>query len=138
VDPKKRPQPAVREEAEKEPGPLDTLKSWAREKREAETERLALPPEKCPWCGQDMEQGFLSGGRGVFWTRGVPDTKNKWLGGTAQQVDDEGFFYTYKTAWRCMNCQKMVVDTTGMGGEDANSTVDSPPDTDTGEETPDK
>ena len=83
------------EPAEKAPGLLDTLRGdwdamqveW-QEKRE----KLRLPPEKCPWCGEDMEQGFLMSGRGVFWYRGIPTGKARWLspgGGNIMRVDDD-------------------------------------------------
>lgn len=37
------------------------------------------------------------------------------------RIDDEGgVFSSYKTAWRCESCEKLVLDTTGMRrmGED--------------------
>ena len=74
---------------------------------------MTLPVEKCPWCGGEMEQGFLSGGRGVYWTRGVPDTKTKWLGAGMEnqlRVDEEGALFTYRTAWLCPTCRKLAAD----------------------------
>lgn len=106
---------------------LDSLKAWNKERKEEKARRKApLPPEKCPWCGGDMEQGFLSGGRGVVWSRGVPDTKTKWLGaghGNTLRVDDEGVLLTYKTAWLCPACEKMTFDAAGLRapGEDTYS-----------------
>ena len=50
------------EPAEKAPGLLDTLRGdWdaMRAEWQEKREKLRLPPEKCPWCGKDMEQGFL-------------------------------------------------------------------------------
>ena len=92
---------------------LESVRDWAEKKRSAEKDQLALPPEKCPWCGGEMEQGFLNGGRGVYWTRGVPDTKTKWLGAGAEnqlRVDEEGALFTYRTAWLCPDCRKLVAD----------------------------
>lgn len=86
---------------------------WRKEKREA----LHLPPEPCPWCGKDMEQGFLSGGRGICWQRGVPNAKALWIGtGSADtmRVDVEGVLATYKTAWYCPACEKMVFDASDL------------------------
>ena len=103
---------------------LDSLKAWNKERKEEKARReTPLPPEKCPWCGGEMEQGFLSGGRGVVWSRGVPDTKTKWLGaghGNTLRVDDEGVLLTYKTAWLCPACEKMTFDAAGLRapGED--------------------
>jgi len=54
------------EPAEKAPGLLDTLRGdWdaMRAEWQEKREKLRLPPEKCPWCGKDMEQGFLMSGR---------------------------------------------------------------------------
>ncbi|MDY5613387.1 PF20097 family protein [Dysosmobacter sp.] len=92
---------------------LESVRDWAEKKRSAEKDQLTLPPEKCPWCGREMEQGFLNGGRGVYWTRGVPDTKTKWLGAGAEnqlRVDEEGALFTYRTAWYCPDCRKLVAD----------------------------
>ena len=101
-------------DGDKEPESLlDSVRDWAEKKRSAEKNQLTLPPEKCPWCGREMEQGFLSGGRGVYWTRGVPDTKTKWLGAGAEnqmRVDEEGALFTYRTAWVCRDCGKMVLN----------------------------
>ena len=101
-------------DGDKEPESLlDSVRDWAEKKRSAEKNQLTLPPEKCPWCGREMEQGFLSGGRGVYWTRGVPDTRTKWLGAGAEnqmRVDEEGALFTYRTTWLCPNCRKLVAD----------------------------
>lgn len=100
-----------------EEGLLNVIRDWAKEKKASERDRLVLPPELCPWCGGEMEQGYLTGGRGVFWNRGVPDTKSKWLGagaGNVLQVDDDGVFFTYKTAWHCPSCEKMVFSSAGL------------------------
>lgn len=76
IDPDKR-KPA-REPEKEASGLLDSLRGeWdaMQAGRQEKRERLRLPPEKCPWCGKDMEQGFLMGGRGVFWYRGIPTGK---------------------------------------------------------------
>lgn len=98
---------------------------WRKERREA----LRLPPEPCPWCGKDMEQGFLNGGKGIFWHRGIPDTGARWLGtGSADtmRVDVEGVLATYKTAWYCPACEKLVLDASDMETRLEESSASSP------------
>ena len=62
------------------PGDWDAMRAEWQETRES----LKLPPEKCPWCGKDMEQGFLMGGRGVAWHRGIPPPERR--GGSVPEV----------------------------------------------------
>lgn len=102
IDPNQRR--TAPEPEEIEPGLLDSLREdWdaMQAARQEKREKLRLPPEKCPWCGKDMEQGFLMSGRGVFWYRGIPTGKTRWLspgGGNIMRVDTEGFLTTYHTA----------------------------------------
>ena len=59
IDPDQRR--TASEPAEKAPGLLDTLRGdWdaMRAEWQEKREKLRLPPEKCPWCGKDMEQGL--------------------------------------------------------------------------------
>ena len=111
------------EPAEKAPGLLDTLRGdWDAMQAEwqEKREKLRLPPEKCPWCGEDMEQGFLMGGRGVFWYRGIPNIKTSLFGAPNEdtiRVDTEGFLNTYHTAWYCSVCKKMTVDAADLQTE---------------------
>lgn len=95
--------------------PLDSLKAWneqrkanAKEKEEAKR----LPPEPCPWCGKDMEQGFLLTGRDpIRWYPGV--YKIAWLVRDeigSFRVDTEEDFGHYKTAWLCRECGKIIFD----------------------------
>lgn len=117
---KKRPAPRPAEPKEPQANPLDSLKQWNEDRKAKAKEReeaKRLPPEKCPWCGKDMEQGYLIGGRGIYWYSGIPTTgalaKVGWLGpklDDAFRVDDEGNFLTspYRTAWRCKECKKVV------------------------------
>ena len=74
----------------------------------------------CPWCGKDMEQGFLMSGRGVFWYRGIPTGKVRWLSPGREnimRVDTEGFLTTYHTAWYCPDCKKMTIDAADLQTE---------------------
>lgn len=96
--------------------PLDSLKAWnedrkakAKEKEEAKW----LPPEKCPWCGKEMEQGFLTGGRdGTHWYPGIHKADLfRGLDSTGRiDLLDEGGIWSglYKTVWLCRDCKKAV------------------------------
>ena len=105
------------------PGLLDSLREdWdaLQAQRQEKREKLRLPPEKCPWCGKDMEQGFLMGGRGVFWYRGIPTGKALWISPGNEdtiRVDAEGFLTTYHTAWYCPDCKKMTIDAADLQTE---------------------
>lgn len=100
----------------KEPkeNPLDTLKQWnedrrARAKEKEEAKRL--PPEKCPWCGKEMEQGFITGGRdAVRWYPGVYkfDLVRGLNGDAMDLLDEYSAWSCYKTAWLCRECKKMI------------------------------
>ena len=121
IDPSKR-RPATEPE-EKGPGLLDFLREdWdtMQAARQEKREKLRLPPEQCPWCRKDMEQGFLMGGRGVFWYRGIPAGKALWISPGNEdtiRVDAEGFLTTYHTAWYCPDCKKMTIDAADLQTE---------------------
>lgn len=112
----------AREKREPVENPLDTLRDWNEGRkakaaaRQAEWE--AQPKEVCPWCGKAMERGCLAGSRGVFWFPGrYTASAALWGAGAFKEslrVDDEGGFSTYKTAWYCGDCGKMVIDAKGM------------------------
>lgn len=114
--PDKRPVPEPPESQEPQGNPLDSLKAWnedrkakAKEKEEAKR----LPPEKCPWCGKDMEQGFMIGGRGcVSWYPGIYKTDFFRSPSDADSINvqDEGSIWSglYKTTWLCRDCKKAV------------------------------
>ncbi len=109
--PEKRREP--REPKDPQANPLDSLKAWNEDRKAKGKEKEAakrLPPEKCPWCGKEMEQGFLTGGRdAVRWHPGVYKFEFfQGLGGT--DVLDEGTWIPYKTTWLCRDCKKMVLD----------------------------
>ena len=75
------------EPAEKAPGLLDTLRGdWdaMRAEWQEKREKLRLPPEKCPWCGKDMEQGFLMSGRAFSGIAVFPPERR---GGSVPEVE---------------------------------------------------
>lgn len=100
----------------KEPreNPVDKLKQW-NEKRKADVEaQFHRSPRPCPWCGKEMEQGYLSSGRGIWWAPGIPSFAAKWISADlakgAARVDSDGVWATYKISWLCRDCGKMVFD----------------------------
>jgi len=105
-----------KEPKEPKENPVDTLKAWVEDRKAEAKEReeaRRLPTEKCPWCGKDMEQGNMLGGRdSVLWYPGILTTKDAWFGGGPReerlQLCDEGGFTSYKTVWLCRDCKKMV------------------------------
>lgn len=112
--PEKRREP--REIKEPQANPLDSLKAWNEDRRakaKEKEEARRLPPEKCPWCGKDMEQGFITGGRdAVRWYPGVCKFEFfRGLDGNAIDLCNEGGAFSgyYKTAWLCRECGKMVL-----------------------------
>lgn len=125
IDPAKERERREREDREPIETPLDTLREW-REKRRAEAAAqeaawAAEPAEKCPWCGKDMERGYLITGRGgIVWTPGRMTGRAAWIGPPKEvrerrlRVDNEGFLATYKTTWYCPDCEKMVLDAAGL------------------------
>lgn len=108
---KRRPEPKEPKE-----NPLDSLKAWNEERRAKAKEKEEakwLPPEPCPWCGKDMEQGFLLGGRdGVRWYPGIYKTDLLRGLDSTNKIDvlDEGGLWSglYKTTWLCRDCKKAV------------------------------
>ncbi len=113
---KKRPAPRPAEPQEPRENPIDALKSWNEERKakaKEKEEARRFPPEPCPWCGKDMEQGFLLGGRdGVRWYPGIYKTDPlRGLDSTGKiDVLDEGGLWhgLYKTTWLCRDCKKAV------------------------------
>jgi len=101
----------------KEPreNPIDSLKQW-NETRKAEAkereEARRLPPEKCPWCGKDMEQGYMMADQGsIRWHPGIYKfALFSGLDGDALRIDTQGDFTMYRITWLCRDCKKMVFD----------------------------
>ena len=123
VDPaRERERRELQEDREPPENPLDTLRDW-NEGRKAkaaakQAEWEAQPREVCPWCRKEMERGCLAGSKGVYWFPGRYTASAAWLGPgvfkESLRVDDEGGFFTYKTAWYCRDCQKLTIDAKGM------------------------
>ena len=115
---KRRP---IIQEALEEPkkSPLEALEDWnAKRKADAkakDAEKL-LPPEKCPWCGKDMTQGYMITGRDpIHWYPGI--YKMAWFyrdKSGSFRVDMDGDFTMYKITWHCESCQKMVFDASNL------------------------
>ena len=125
IDPEKRKkksettwreqEPPAREEAEpaKQGERLgDALKNLFKKKEE----EAPIVPEKCPWCGKDMEWGCIVGGRDtVHWQNWKPKGLfNLSMAEDQEQYElmDEGGLLSnlYKTAWRCKDCGKLVMN----------------------------
>ena len=116
-----------RAKQEREPleNPLDTLREWNEERRAKaaakQAELEAQPREVCPWCGREMERGYMVSGRGdLIWRPGWMTARSAWIGPPKEvrerslRVNDEGDFTPYKTVWYCGDCEKMVIDAKGM------------------------
>lgn len=116
-----------RAKREREPleNPLDALKDWNEERRaraaEKQAELEARPKEVCPWCGREMERGYMVSGKGdLVWRPGFLTARAAWIGPPKEvrerslRVNDEGDFISYKTVWYCGDCEKMVIDAKRM------------------------
>lgn len=114
-------------EREREPmeNPLDALRDWNEGRRAKaaakQAELEARPKEVCPWCGKEMERGYVASGKGdLIWRPGWMTARSAWVGPPREvrerslRVDDEGDFISYKTVWYCGDCEKMVIDAKGM------------------------
>lgn len=110
IEPGRQISPTEEPEEDRE-GLLDTVKAWG-EKLKTSLRKEEEPegtPERCPWCGKDMEKGYVTGGRDpVRWSRKKPGLL-RGCDSAAVRVDDEGNFFTYKTAWYCRDCGKLVL-----------------------------
>ena len=65
-EPEKPSRPAEPGQEEKDCAPslMDELRDWNEERKEKKALRETPPPPMiCPWCGQEMEVGTITGGR---------------------------------------------------------------------------
>lgn len=110
----RKPEKPRREPKEPQANPLDSLKAWNEERKakaKEKEEARRLPPEPCPWCGKEMEQGFLTGGRdGVRWYPGIYkfDLIRGLDGDAMDLLDEYSGWSRYKTVWLCRDCKKAV------------------------------
>lgn len=125
VDPAKERKKREREDREPVENPLDSLREWNEERKAKaaakQAELEAQPREICPWCGREMERGYMVSGKGdLIWRPGWMTARSAWVGPPKEvrqrslRVDDEGDFISYKTVWYCGDCEKMVIDAKGM------------------------
>lgn len=100
---------------------LDRFLAKRRDAAVAKSGDADLPPLKCPWCARPMTQGYIYGrGEFLWWNPGLftrklfesipvyPETVRL----------SEGGSYSYKIAWRCKPCEKIVIDTTPRNPEE--------------------
>ena len=112
------------EPKEKEKGLLeemrDEIRDWQEKKKAAAEAEANMPAEVCPWCGKEMEKGYLCCGNNglVVWSPKKPGVLfGPALSGDAVTVTDEGGSMTsYKTCWYCRDCQKMILTVTPFKG----------------------
>ena len=115
IDPEKRKREREREvrkaERQQEPGLLDELKEWNEARKAKRAAEENEPPEKCPWCGKDMEKTYLVGGDGrISWTRKKPHPVLGTGLDDCSNLNDGGVWNRYKKAWFCEDCRKLVTD----------------------------
>lgn len=111
IDPEKRRPPAAEtaEDGQPAPGLLEQLRDWNEARKQAREAR-APQPIPCPWCGREMEIGYLMGGRGVYWRPGRPGGFFTGLEDYERLDTDGTLLSSYKFAWYCAGCRKLVLD----------------------------
>ena len=112
--PEKPPRPAEPGPEDKDYAPslMDELRDWNEERKEKKRQRETPPPPMaCPWCGQEMEVGYVTGRDAVRWWPGWPPRIIGGADGAAIRVDHEGtVLLRYKTAYLCRACRRMVLE----------------------------
>ena len=76
-------------------------------------EEAPIPPEKCPWCGRDMDLGYIAGGRDGAWWQSWKPTAMNIQPGDGQRfsiLGEGGFFSDHRKVWYCRPCGKMTMD----------------------------
>ena len=134
-EPEKRPAPSAEAGGgEDAPGFLEELRGdfqeWNQERKEKKAQRQTPPPPmECPWCGQEMEAGYITGGQyGANWWPGWPPRVFGPGDGAAVRVDHEGtVLLRYKTAYLCRVCRRMVLEFPAEELEAPRDTWQTPP-----------
>ena len=109
-EPEQRPPAGAGVEQEDAPGILDELRDWNAERKERRAREDAPPPPMtCPWCGREMEAGWITAGRdGAQWR---PRWPPKLFGRVFVCIDHEGsVLHRRKTAYLCRDCRRMVLE----------------------------
>ena len=112
--PKPRPEPEAGAETGREENTAQELREMFRElgKGAREFFGMEVPPQMCPWCGKEMERGYLLSGQWIYWQRKRPTALS--LRGHAADAlvinTEGGTLAGYRTAWRCGACEKMVLE----------------------------
>lgn len=101
--------------AEETPGMAEELRDLGGSIKKLFVMETEAPEErvKCRWCGKDMEWGCITGGRdGVTWRNWKPKALGLKRPEGWKELDllNEGEWVSYKTAWYCPDCGKMVLD----------------------------
>lgn len=116
LDPDKRRSTVREENTEQDPDAgslLDDLRAW-NEERKAQKARRETPPAPipCPWCGKEMEVGYLIGGRdAVRLVRERPGALRITNPDATLYIRGDGTFWCdYKIVWTCGDCRKLVAD----------------------------
>ncbi|MDE7294354.1 MAG: hypothetical protein K2N72_08015 [Oscillospiraceae bacterium] len=65
---------------------------------------------KCPYCGDDMEEGHIAVGGELWWQPGRKTRLlNSWFYNDGVVLGENGFGETV-TAYLCRECKKVVID----------------------------
>ena len=106
--------PTVREEsAENNP---DAPQAGAEGSQAEENREAPAAPMRCPWCGREMELGYLYSKECILWVDRKPGAILGALSaGKELYVSDEGVTTEYKSCWYCSTCGRLVIQMTGQG-----------------------
>ena len=66
---------------------------------------------KCPWCGKEMDKGFVQSARPVIWS---PDKKKLFFSATTSDdfTISKGYWNgCFAEAYHCPKCKKVVIST---------------------------